>query len=486
MAKAKVEKVPLKPEGMVLFTDGSVRPVNPGYGGWGMHGYAYMKQTTKKGNGNALQMLTEDGYVEKITIKDSKPIEVKALSYVDAFGSFNVPVSNNHAEIAGVANGFEYCDKYDVKKLTILTDSEYAIKGTTTWLPTWKKNNWIKRDGTPVANKDAWLQLESSMDKLKAKGVEIEVKWVKGHSTHLGNILADKHARIGSSYAIGHQLRTEFNTADAEGYWTDKPEKHPFICQRRIYFTTVKEINIPGEYYLGEHGKDDELIGNRQTDGVCSYVELKKPEPLIELLRNKQCCESSNLDSIIMGRLDAVFESKTATDLLRFGEICLSRPFGYKLDLHLFGDDKSPMTKELKPPRLAMRILESLNMLKGTLQSWQDKQSDNLTETNITELLFTIDSKGEYKLNDEFVPGYTSLPANLNYGKDNLVKKVDMCLGVDLPDRNTLKRLEKLKPQVIAVSWMESDKAFRYATIIKEGENFGIWAGMYSNLRFII
>ena len=27
--------------GIILYTDGSVRPTNPGYGGWGVHGYTY-------------------------------------------------------------------------------------------------------------------------------------------------------------------------------------------------------------------------------------------------------------------------------------------------------------------------------------------------------------------------------------------------------------------------------------------------------------
>jgi ribonuclease HI len=484
VAKAKLEKPADVPEGIVLYTDGSVRPVNPGYGGWGVHGYSYMAQNSKKGNGNATQLLTADGYVEKITVKESKPVEIKALSYIDGFGSYDIPITNNHAEIAGVANAFAYADKYDIKKLTVMTDSDYTVKGTTQWLPIWHKNNWFKQDGNPVANKEVWLGLEERLNKLKAKGVEVEVKWIKGHSTHLGNQIADKNANIGSAYSKTHLARAEINTVSPEGYWNPKAERHPFICQKRIYFSTKKDVNIPGEYYLGDHGKDDELLGSRQVDGCYSYIELKTPDPLIEILRKKQCMESNDLDRIIMGRLDKLFQGPAATDLLRFGDICLLKPHTHKLDLHFF--DKEPMTKELKPPRLAMRALEALNTLKGIFQAWQNKQEDIITETNITQLFFTRDDDNkDYKLKEQFVPGYTSVVSSILYGKEGKAAKIDLCLGVDLPDRNALKKLEKLKPEVFVVSWMEADKAFRYATIIKERDNFGIWAGMYSNLRFI-
>ena len=498
--KAKPAKQEDTLDGMILYSDGSSAPSNPGFGGWGLHGYSYSDQAPKKGSGNASQILTTAGYADKSAGKAAGATEIKPLTYIDGYGSFLLPVTNNVAEIAGVTNGLAYALGHDIKALTILTDSMYTIDGATKWINGWKKNNWIKQDGQPVANKDMWLTLSNNLTQLQAKGVDVQIKWVKGHSVHLGNQIADKHADIGNRYSRLGQLRTQFNVSPADGYWTPKGEKHPFLAQRRIFFSTLPESLVPGEYYLGEHGKDDELIGKRTADGAHSYVELSTPEPLIEMLRNKQLLLASGADAIVMGRLDKLFAPDTQKDLLSFGDIMLYQQHRYKLDLHLLGadsaprskdkDDKEgePVTKELKPPRLAMRAIEAVNTLKGVLLAWKDKERTDITSTDITPVLFDIDDKGEYKLKAEFIVGFTGFTVSANCGPAELSKaiKLDLFMGIDIPERNAIKRMEKLKPCVQLVTWFESEKTVRYATIIQSYDNFGIWAGMHSNLRVLV
>lgn len=485
MSKKTIEKIEDQPHGIVMYSDGSANP-NPGTGGWGLHGYVYGEHPPKKGSGNSTQYLTEKGYVEKLQTKEVKPQEVKPLMYVDGYGSFPHPVTNNIAEIVGAANAFSFALKHDsVKKVQLFTDSEHVLNGATSWLPTWKKNNWIKRDGNPVANKEFWQVLDENLQKLLDKGVAVDVKWVKGHSNDLGNHMADLNADIGTLSSKQNAYRVEFNKSPADGYWTPKNNRHPFISHRRIYFSSLESINVPGEYYLGEHGKDDELLGKRTADGCYSYLCLETPDEYIEMLRRKQCEASNGLDSIIMGRLDKLFEAATRSRLDRFGEICIYRPKSQVLDMHFL--DGEPLTKELNPPRLAVRAVEAVNTLKGLLQSWKDKTPNTVTATDLTDTFYTQDEKGNTVLKSEFIVGFSTLAAQVYYG--DLAKaqqeRVDLCMGVDLPDRNTLKKLEKLKPEIIVITWMESEKMFRYATIVKAGNDHGIWAGMYSNLRVL-
>ena len=47
--------------GIILYTDGGVRPRNPGPGGWGLHGYTYQNTEPKKGTGNPEIVLTNAG-----------------------------------------------------------------------------------------------------------------------------------------------------------------------------------------------------------------------------------------------------------------------------------------------------------------------------------------------------------------------------------------------------------------------------------------
>lgn len=488
--KAKAPKEEDTAFGMVLYTDGSAQPTNPGYGGWGLHGYIYSHLPPTKGHGNSTQHLTADGYSERSTYAKmnggAKPAEVKPIQYVNGFGSFADQVTNNVAEAAGVANGLAYANERGVRKVLIKCDSKYAVQGSTEWLPIWKRNNWIKGDGTLVANRGIWETLDKNLQALTDKGCDVEVRWVKGHSVHLGNQLADKNADYGALYSKRGEVRTEFTTAAAEGFWSAKVEKHPFICQRRIYFSSVGVSNVPGEYYLGEHGKDDELLGKRTADGAHSFIKLKEPETLIELMRRYQCEIAGGQDSIMMGRLDKLYEAGVVNDLEAYGNICFVRPHRHRLDLNFV--DGEPISKECKPPRLTMRAIQSLNTIKGVFESWQAGTDENLTATDVTDKFYETTDKGECRLKAEFVVGFSSLPITASYGKTNAKKedKIDLCLGVDLPDRNALKKLEKFKPRVIVVTWMEADQAFRYATIVQAGDDFGIWAGMHSNLRVVV
>jgi len=56
----------------------------------------------------------------------------------------------------------------------------------------WKKNNWKNSQKQSVKNKDLWIQL----DKLNEQH-DVNWHWVKGHSGHPQNELADQLANKG-------------------------------------------------------------------------------------------------------------------------------------------------------------------------------------------------------------------------------------------------------------------------------------------------
>ena len=74
----------------------------------------------------------------------------------------------------------------------LTTDSEYVRQGITTWMPNWKKRGWKTANKKPVKNIDLWQRLEkASNDHL------INWKWIKGHSGHRENEIADQLANQG-------------------------------------------------------------------------------------------------------------------------------------------------------------------------------------------------------------------------------------------------------------------------------------------------
>ena len=71
--------------------------------------------------------------------------------------------------------------------LLVRSDSEYTINSLSKWMPGWKRNDWTKKDGTPVAN----LTLMQDLDRALARRV-VEFEWVRGHNNDPMNELADR------------------------------------------------------------------------------------------------------------------------------------------------------------------------------------------------------------------------------------------------------------------------------------------------------
>ena len=77
-------------------------------------------------------------------------------------------------------------------QVVLTTDSEYVMKGIREWMPNWKKRGWKTASKQPVKNADLWQELD-----LLANQHQVEWRWVKGHSGHPENDLADELANLG-------------------------------------------------------------------------------------------------------------------------------------------------------------------------------------------------------------------------------------------------------------------------------------------------
>ena len=98
--------------------------------------------------------------------------------------------TNNRMELTAVIKGLEALTK--PCKVHITTDSKYVLKGVTEWMANWKMRNWRTASKKPVLNVELWKEL----DELVVKH-ELEWSWVKGHSGHVENEIADQLANLG-------------------------------------------------------------------------------------------------------------------------------------------------------------------------------------------------------------------------------------------------------------------------------------------------
>ncbi len=98
--------------------------------------------------------------------------------------------TNNRMELTAAIRALEALREPCVVHLT--TDSQYLRQGITQWLPQWKRRGWKTADRRPVKNRDLWERLDEL-----AQQHEIHWHWVRGHSGHAENELADRLANRG-------------------------------------------------------------------------------------------------------------------------------------------------------------------------------------------------------------------------------------------------------------------------------------------------
>ena len=138
-------------ETVEIYTDGACRG-NPGKGGWGaLLKYGDKEKTLHGGESNS---------------------------------------TNNRMELMAVIMALEAVN--ESFKIVVTTDSKYVLQGATEWLSGWKQRGWKTAAKKPVLNVDLWQRLDKAL-----KPRNIEWKWVKGHSGHVGNERADSLANLG-------------------------------------------------------------------------------------------------------------------------------------------------------------------------------------------------------------------------------------------------------------------------------------------------
>ncbi len=133
------------------WTDGACRG-NPGPGGWGA-------------------LLRYDGHEKRLCGGERQ-------------------TTNNRMELMAAIMALESLTRPCTVVLT--TDSTYVMKGLTEWMPNWKKRGWKTAAKKPVKNVDLWQRLDTA-----AQRHQVQWKWVKGHSGHDENEIADELANQG-------------------------------------------------------------------------------------------------------------------------------------------------------------------------------------------------------------------------------------------------------------------------------------------------
>ncbi|MBC7499802.1 MAG: ribonuclease HI [Herminiimonas sp.] len=138
-------------EKIEIFTDGACKG-NPGRGGWGA--------------------LMVTGEHEK-----------------ELFGG-ELNTTNNRMELKAVIEALGALTRSC--EVIVHTDSQYVQKGISEWIHGWKARGWKTAAREPVKNVDLWQALDAAQARH-----QVQWRWVRGHSGHVGNERADQLANRG-------------------------------------------------------------------------------------------------------------------------------------------------------------------------------------------------------------------------------------------------------------------------------------------------
>jgi ribonuclease HI len=95
--------------------------------------------------------------------------------------------TNNRMELMAAIRALATLTKPCIVELT--TDSKYLHSGITEWLANWKKKSWLNSRKEAVKNQDLWQLLDQEVQRH-----QITWHWIKGHSGHTENEIADRLA----------------------------------------------------------------------------------------------------------------------------------------------------------------------------------------------------------------------------------------------------------------------------------------------------
>jgi ribonuclease HI len=267
------------------------------------------------------QLPTVNGY-QQLPLTDT----VTPLAYLDAWGWIEDTPTNNVAELQAMIEAYKYLTENPVDNVLILSDSQYVKNGLQKWVKNWKRNDWIKPDGEPVANRGLWETFLEWEEKIKALGLKVKVDWVKGHSGNVGNDIVDNNAKTGS----GGRQRYHLQHSDVQGYHNPKVQSNDLMLKKWLVFDMAAGTQQPDGYHyyhmfnLGgmngyghkkedslrqRHSKTATLFGRRISDAT--FAVMRTPTPVDDLDRIISLHQQAHQQDIVelgLACLDVVYK----------------------------------------------------------------------------------------------------------------------------------------------------------------------------------
>lgn len=475
--------------GMVAYADGSFRR---GLAGWGVHAYVFTKGPLSHANGEK-QLPTEKGY-ELVPLAESCGV----VYYLDAYATCTErKATNNVAELQAVIESFALATEADVPSLLVYTDSEYVQKNLYRSINKWIENDWVKPDGSPVANREQWEALVKAKEDWLASGKRLAIEWIKGHSGQRGNDAADRNALLASAYVTERVVNRSVDVFQA-----NKLEAvNPLLMRSRLLFDAFEEPKFTeGNYYcmyslgrahnyghkqhdttIDKIAKTDIILGRRLAEAAFCILKTKESDPLIEAFKdNHRRDHPSPYSQPAILRLDNILTPNMRKHYMEMGNSGFSKLKHVQATVNAHD---VLISKTLYPPRQAYEAIKLFNVLKQQLDDYcNGNVGKSVTVVDITDKLFTTVQEGKKKPVTKLLATITNtasiieIPVVIN----EVETKLKLVLGLDLPVRNTLSRIAECTPVVKILVVANGPHSYTFTTLLDTDVGTQIYACPYS------
>lgn len=468
---------------LIIYTDGSTRG-NPGPSGSGIHSVLAIDDGKVIGVAGKYN-ITSHGYILRTSLKSDKLIkeELKALNtfpsdyeenknirplrmgpVTDIVYSNHMSRTNNQAELDAVSFALENItslipDGYEVTDVLVVSDSTYVLGAM-------KKVMLDILDLSSVEKNIEYItRLKEAIEDIGVK-FSLSVGKIKAHDgIGIGNEKADALANMGSikrsSYKPLEDI-VEIIKVDKD-YWKD-PVFNTDLWYFKQVFNFYPDTSVQNRTYFGLNYKKNSDMGKKISGVTYTILKLNESNHIIDMLLNimRDTLGSTYYPYILL--IDNIVNKNVLRDLLRYGKDFLYVKMGAVVTIKtMSGVD---VAQVMTPAGMSIAVMDKVGKLDIELDDYLDgKISDKSNVFDITDLIYTVDSKGnniikKEILNDKFVLKFKYEHPEYRAVTIRLRPKLDM------PIRNKLKRYEKLHPTVTLLV-THIGHIIEYKTIIK-------------------
>ena len=95
----------------------------------------------------------------------------------------------------------------------IITDSEYLFNTMTKeWFNSWQNMGWVTSTGTPVKNRDLWMDIVDTYIKCVHRDIGVVFYHIKGHCIPFGKVTANNSLAVDSTgYDLWHKVFAKYD-----------------------------------------------------------------------------------------------------------------------------------------------------------------------------------------------------------------------------------------------------------------------------------